>query len=1373
VTGLGTDNERVVELLSHALELGIEVLESGGNLTLTGSRLPPDFVENITSAKPAIIRWLAEARTASTIVPDRAGWHETFPTTAIQRAYLIGRGDDFELGGVATHAYHEIECVGLDVGKLSAALDVVVRRHGVLRTTFEGLDTQRSLSSVPAYQIRVENLCGRGDAEREIALKKTRAQMSHQVMDPYSWPLFDIRVSKVDMDTSVLHISIDALALDANSMYRFFQEWHEVYASGGQSSRPQLDITFRDYVLADLKRSQTPGYLKAKAYWEARVLAFPGPPDVPVATSPKGLSAATYVRRTATIDEARWSCVRESARRLGVTPNVLLLWAYSEVLGVWSTTQSFAINVTLFNRGSYHPDVGELLGNFTSVIPLEVSGCKLDPLERLRSIHRQLLSDIEHADYGGLEFLKLLARRRGGGTAALLPFVFTSTLGFAGDTPDAAVLEGFGRERFALSQTPQVWLDQIITELHGRLVVHFDSPKGLFDEHLLDDLVEAYTQLLHRVAAGNCPSNELLELIPPRHLEARSLACAPDREIPRARLEALIQEMTLARPEAAAIQSVSGSMTYAMLWDEAKRLASRLHSLGPNTGGRVGVLLRRGPRQIAAIIGCLQAGVSYVPLDPDTPASRLRSAVEVAELSLVVSETALHPVATTLQNVHSLLLDEIGEELASVTPMAVNPSAEAYTIFTSGSTGRPKGVMVSHHSVINTVQYIADRFEVGPQDALIALSGTHFDLSVFDIFGALTRGAKLVVLDHAARNDPAHWLELMIAGEVTIWNSVPALAEMLASHLEARQERLPNSMRLFILSGDFIPVDLPTRLRKLSSGHLEVVSAGGPTETTVWNVMHIIGEVDPRWKSIPYGVPTSNNRSLVLNSRLQHCPNGVLGELYAAGEGLALGYLNNPEANTSSFVRDPRTGERLYRTGDLCRFDAAGVLEIAGRADFQIKRNGYRIEPGEIEHVLRSHPQVVEAVVTPTESKTLVAHVVRRGSDNFEKSADRHAFRSQEHWRRSESGQPGVSLMAFDDHILMDVMRTRQSLRHYKESSLDAGAIGQLLSLLARKNVGQNGVEKLAYPSAGGLYPVQTFVFVREGVRSAIPGGAYYLDSREHRLISLGNGDFPEASAFGEPNEAVAAVASFSLLFVAELDAIEPVYGDNALNMSTLEAGYMGQLLMGFATKVGIGLCPVGALEPLGAACELPLQLGPRRVLVHAMLGGPIDDSWRTTWSVEGADTPTLDAEMLRQWTNERLPHYMVPDTFLFWGVLPLSANGKVDRGSLREESGRQLSERTGKPVNTPTEREIAAIWRRLLRMETICATDNFFRLGGDSLLAIMLGNEIRQRMSVTVPVPQMLTNPTVEQLARYIDTIRATKDITAELSDGYDEEHI
>ncbi|NEQ79123.1 MAG: amino acid adenylation domain-containing protein, partial [Moorea sp. SIO2I5] len=370
-----------------------------------------------------------------------------------------------------------------------------------------------------------------------------------------------------------------------------------------------------------------------------------------------------------------------------------------------------------------------------------------------------------------------------------------------------------------------------------------------------------------------------------------------------------------------------------------------------------------------------------VPIDPGLPQERREYILKNSKVGIVLTQSWLNEQLSWPEGVIRLCINEqdLSNESKELLESVQTPDDLAYLIYTSGSTGVPKGVMINHRGAVNTIIDINQRFDVSPSDRVLALSSLSFDLSVYDIFGTLAAGGTIVIPDANGTKDPAHWAQLMVQQQVNVWNSVPALMQMLVNYTAGCSQLLPKSLRLVMLSGDWLPLSLPEQIRSLCE-NVQLVSLGGATEASIWSILYPIEQVESTWKSIPYGRPMANQRFYVLNEALEPCPVWTPGQLYIGGIGLAKGYWRNEEKTNASFIIHPQTQERLYKTGDLGRYLPDGNIEFIGREDFQVKINGHRIELGEIEATLQEHSAIKEVVVTASgesrENKQLIAYLV-------------------------------------------------------------------------------------------------------------------------------------------------------------------------------------------------------------------------------------------------------------------------------------------------------------------------------------------------------------------------------------------------------------
>ncbi|WP_100036777.1 non-ribosomal peptide synthetase [Escherichia coli] len=375
-------------------------------------------------------------------------------------------------------------------------------------------------------------------------------------------------------------------------------------------------------------------------------------------------------------------------------------------------------------------------------------------------------------------------------------------------------------------------------------------------------------------------------------------------------------------------------------------------------------------------LNALLAGAVYVPVSLDQPAARREKIYADASVRLVL--ICQHDASAGSDDIPALAWQQAIEAEPIANPVVRAPTQPAYIIYTSGSTGTPKGVVISHRGALNTCCDINTRYQVGPHDRVLALSALHFDLSVYDIFGVLRAGGALVMVMENQRRDPHAWCELIQRHQVTLWNSVPALFDMLLTWCEGFADATPENLRAVMLSGDWIGLDLPARYRAFRPQG-QFIAMGGATEASIWSNACEIHDVPAYWRSIPYGFPLTNQRYRVVDEQGRDCPDWVPGELWIGGIGVAEGYFNDPLRSEQQFLTLP--DERWYRTGDLGCYWPDGTIEFLGRRDKQVKVGGYRIELGEIESALSQLVGVKQATVLAIgeKEKTLAAYVVPQG----------------------------------------------------------------------------------------------------------------------------------------------------------------------------------------------------------------------------------------------------------------------------------------------------------------------------------------------------------------------------------------------------------
>lgn len=934
-------------LTDELAALGVQLWVADGELrfrapkgVLTGERRA-----RLVEAKPLLLAYLRDPHD-SPLCPDPAARHEPFPLTDIQAAYLLGRRNVFAYGGVGCHAYGELQFAELDPERVRAAWQALVDRHDMLRAVVDPNGAMRVLTDPPPLHVPV------ADSVADI-----RAELDHKVYRPDTWPLFDVRVTRSD-DHALLHLSIDFLIADYVSIQVLLREFTELYHHPDRPL-PELDLTFRDYLLGERRLRGTRRHDADRDYWWDRIDDLPGAPDLPVLGDRRGEGPVRFHRHELTLAEPEYRALRGYAAAYELSPSTAVLAAYAEVIGRWSRRRRFLLNLTMLNRLPLHPQVDRLVGDFTSAVLLDVDTAAEPTLAaRASRVQRQLWADLDHRLGGGVAVLRELARRRGQ-DAALMPVVFTSALGLgdvdtgADDDPSGGV-PGYG-----ISQTPQVWIDCQVMARGGGLTVNWDVRDGVFPPGVVEDMFAAFTTLL-RDQSRSADAWQAGDPVPlpahqrDRHAQANGTA----RPLSGALLHSAVIAQCRATPDRPAVLTPDRTLTYGDLLGRAGAVAIALREAGCGPGDLVAVAMAPGWQQPVGVLGVLLAGAAYLPIDPRQPAVRRAALIAAAGVRHALVGAADPRAVSTDATI-------VVDDLAPVDepPPAPDTTQEdlAYVIFTSGSTGRPKGVMIDHRGAVNTVEDINRRFGVGPADRVLGLASLSFDLSVYDIFGPLAVGGALVLPEPDRRGDPSHWLDLLLLHGVTLWNSVPAQLQMLSDYLKVETGADVPSLRLAMLSGDWIPVRLPDAIRDRLPG-LSVVSLGGATEASIWSIYHEIGAVPAHWTSIPYGLPLTNQAFHVLDETGRECPDWTVGELVIGGTGVALGYLGDAVQTAERFGTDPATGERRYRTGDLGRRWPDGTIEFLGREDNQVKIRGHRIELAEIETALGDHPAVGAAV---------------------------------------------------------------------------------------------------------------------------------------------------------------------------------------------------------------------------------------------------------------------------------------------------------------------------------------------------------------------------------------------------------------------------
>lgn len=805
-----------------------------------------------------------------------------------------------------------------------------------MRSIFMKNGTQKILTSVSEYKVKVTAV--EDEAEFKEKNQKMREQLSHKNYDFSSWPLFTFEILKRKSDPySLLCGSINLLVCDGDSLRILLKE----LTDGIKGMKlPDINYSYREYVNALTKHVSEEEYETAKNYWMDKMDQFPDFPHLPSKVSIAECKNYKIVRRSETIHSEEWETFKEAARINEVSPSALLCAIYGRVLAKWSNQKDLLLNMTAFERLPFNPDVSKILGDFTKILPLEVHIDSADIWQNSCVLQKEILSNLEHKAFDGTEIIRELSKRRNCIGKAIMPVVFTCVLFDSQEN----WFEQIGKLRYAVTQTPQVLLDNQMIEMNQELYISWDYAKELFEPEVIEAVFHDFIcgiRSIVKSSALKIPSQLAAEAVWNKYNPPVEAAA------PRT-LSSLFERQVQKTPDHTALIYKKKDYTYAYLEKKANQAARYLCQKGICGGNaRVGVLGVRKPETIISILGILKTGAAYVPIDPKFPKERQSFILEDSGCRLLLTEE----------------LYESGElNQFENTPIGIQalPDSLAYIIYTSGSTGKPKGVMISHMAVCNTIEDLNEKIRLHETDRLIGISSVCFDLSVYDIFAAFSTGAGLVMVEEP--RDSGEMISLLEENKVTVWNSVPILFSMAVQHILERTKTHEFVLRQVMLSGDWIPVDLPGKARDIFK-NVSIMSLGGATEASIWSIYYEIESVKPGWNSIPYGVPLKNQSIYVLNFAMELCPEGVVGEIYIGGEGVAQGYCNDIEKTKSVFIEHHQLG-RIYKTGDMGVLHKDGYIEFLGRTDHQVKIRGYRIELGEIEAAISRIKGIKENVVS-------------------------------------------------------------------------------------------------------------------------------------------------------------------------------------------------------------------------------------------------------------------------------------------------------------------------------------------------------------------------------------------------------------------------
>ncbi|MFI8962710.1 amino acid adenylation domain-containing protein [Streptomyces sp. NPDC053493] len=856
----------------------------------------------------------------------------------------------------------------LDLALLQRALDTVVARHEVLRTTFalhpDG--PRQCVHRTLAVPLAVTDLRELPATEQATRAEELITERAAEPFDLTTGPLLRAEAFRLTDERTTLLFAVHHIVWDGWSAEVFERELTEAYRAAGENRAPdlpELTVQYADWA----EEEQHTSYEEHLTHWKQALDGAPTLLELPTdrprpaershrgATEPFGLGPGTAAR------------VRALAEQEGVTPFTVQLAAFALLMNRWTGADDMIVGTPVTTRG--RPELADLLGYFVNLLPLRV---RLAPGESFR----ELLAALQDTAFDAFGYLDVpfdqLVDRLGTARAPQHPPLVQVVFGAHTEdrTPLAfgaaaarRTVRSNGTSKFDL--TWSVFEDGDGGEPRGEAEYSSD----LFDAATVRRLATDYAGLLDAALTDPDATVRRLTTTAPQHRPARLEAghC----------LHHLFERAADTHGDRPAVSDHDGTLDYAELDRRANRLAHTLLARGVRPGDRVGLLMERTTAVPVAILAVLKTGAAYVPVDLAAPADRAALVFGDTAVAVVLTDRPDRAPDGPWQTLDlTARADEIAAHPATRPPAAGRPGDLAYLIFTSGSTGRPKGVGVAHEHVSRLLDSGRDHFGFGPDTVWTLFHSYAFDWTVWELWGALLHGGRLVVVPYLTSRSPDDFAGLLDDERVTHLCLTPSALRQLEPALRRRPRALP-ALRWIMLGGEALDPAVVQRWHDLDPlPPARLCNLYGITETTVHVTLHDVAEGGAGFERSLVGAPMPHLTALVLDDWLRPCPPGVPGELYIGGGSLAHGYWGRPGLTAGRFVADPYgpPGARLYRTGDVARRLADGGLEYVGRADFQVKLRGFRIELGEIENAVAAHPDVDACVVTVHDDR-LAAYV--------------------------------------------------------------------------------------------------------------------------------------------------------------------------------------------------------------------------------------------------------------------------------------------------------------------------------------------------------------------------------------------------------------
>ncbi|PEZ37093.1 non-ribosomal peptide synthetase [Bacillus cereus] len=861
---------------------------------------------------------------------------------------------------------------------LQDTIRFLVERHEMLRTVFierNGEPRQVILNSI-AIDLIHDEIEHMSKKEQQEYIRTTINQTDHTPFDLENGPLFRIRIFNLDKKKSYLYINLHHIITDEWSVRNLLDELMKVYSAFAKRRNPELPTIsnrYVDYAEWEQEQLNLGRWDTEKSYWTAELAA-----PLPILNLPLDFSRNRQSTNKGTVFEMKLDNeMKESLKQVCEQENVsmymLFLAAYIQLLHYLTDQKDIIVGTPVVGRN--HQEFEKIQGFFVNTLAVRTQLNDVKNLTQLLQVVREkCLNSFQNQSYPFDKVIEQINPDRSFGNNPIFSTMFSYQKGIL-QQHDAYKLQLLPNKqdisKFDISLAVEEGLDYV--------GVSFEYDINLFKEESINRFTQNLLTILDAFIHRRTVAFENLVFLSQEEESLYKKVNHTQRPYPYFQnIQEQFYMQVDRQSNRIAIATETESLTYRQLNMSSNQVAQHLLEKGIKRGDKVAIFLDRSMNSIVSMLGILKAGAAYIPIDVKYPEDRINYIVRDSEACRIITSNKFKSHLNVSDYKVSIIEDIYRTTINDDVKILNKPDDLAYVIYTSGSTGKPKGTLLTHKGVLNLVEWRNEVFQISPNDKVTQFYSHSFDSSVSEIFSTLLNGAELYLLSDEQRYSTVAYAQAIQETQATISDLPTVFFNELSTSLTKPDSEKIRSLRFIIMGGEAASTNAIRSWQNTFKNQVQLVNEYGPTEATVSAMYYFIPVLEGDNNllgSIPIGIPISNTKVLILNSYMQHCPVGAMGELYIESVGLAQGYWKQEEKTKQAFISNPFSednSKRLYRTGDLARWLSNGNIEFMGRKDKQVKIRGHRIELGEIEDAMLQLEGISQAVVTQTEDGMLL-----------------------------------------------------------------------------------------------------------------------------------------------------------------------------------------------------------------------------------------------------------------------------------------------------------------------------------------------------------------------------------------------------------------